>query len=153
LSPADDASREPPHPLATARSYVAAGLSVIPVRTDGSKAPAITGWRAYSERRPTEGELRSWFASGAAGIGIPGGPASGNLVVFDFETPDSFRRWCDALDGDMTAALASSPVVCTPGGGRHIYLRLAAPAKGCKLARTTEGKTVVEVRGSQHYVV
>ena len=31
--------------LAIARQYVAQGISVIPVKSDGTKSPAIGGWR------------------------------------------------------------------------------------------------------------
>src|SRR5262245_47251873 len=87
-------------PLTAARIYVAAGLSVSPVRTDGSKAPRFPQWRTYSERPPTEQELHGWFASDTAGIGVTGGPASGNLVVFDFETWSAFSRWEGLLSGE-----------------------------------------------------
>jgi len=43
----------------TAKRYVDAGLSVIPVRADGSKAPAIGSWKQFQERRPTAEELLS----------------------------------------------------------------------------------------------
>jgi putative DNA primase/helicase len=137
-----------------ARRHVAAGLSVIPVRGDGSKAAAVAGWREFSDRRPTEAELAAWFRYPARhGIGIPGGPASGNLVVLDFEVLGAFLRWGQALRDDERAALAGSPVICTPKGGRHVYVRTVEPVKGCKLARTAAGETVIETRGCQHYVV
>src|SRR5262245_52437377 len=80
--------------LAAARAYVAVGVSVFPVRTDGSKAPCFQGWREYAERRATDRELQRWFPRpGATGIGITGGAASGNLAVFDFETWSAFTRW------------------------------------------------------------
>ena len=55
--------------LETARQLVAAGVSVIPIRDDGSKTPAgrllplddqdtsKTTWRPYQERLATEKEL------------------------------------------------------------------------------------------------
>src|SRR5262245_5560742 len=49
--------------------------------------------------------------------------------------------------------MARCPVVRTPGGGAHLYLRLAEPTKGYKLAKTAAGKCLIEVRGRQHYVV
>jgi hypothetical protein len=140
--------------LAVARQFVAVGLSVFPVKTNGSKEPAISGWRAYAARRPADWELRSWFnVAGRHGIAIAGGPASGNLVVFDFETFDGFSRWCRSLDDRERAALAGSPVVRAPRGGRHVYVRAVEPVRGCKLARTTAGETLIETRGCQHYVV
>jgi len=72
--------------LAVAKSYIALGLSIIPVKADGSKTPAEHGWREFTTRLPTDTELQGWFGTqGHCGIGIPGGPASGNLVVLDFK--------------------------------------------------------------------
>jgi hypothetical protein len=40
------------------------GLSTIPIKTDGSKAPAIPEWKPYQQRLPDERELREWFGNG-----------------------------------------------------------------------------------------
>lgn len=140
--------------LGTARCYLAAGLSVFPVKVNGTKEPAFGGWRAYGERKPADWELRTWFQhQGKFGIGIPGGSASGNLVVLDFEAIEPFQEWGRSLDKVERAALAGSPVIRTPKGGRHVYVRCTGPVKGCKLARMATGETLIETRGCQHYVV
>jgi len=140
--------------LGAARVYLALSLSVIPVRTDGSKSPRIVGWREFSDRRPTGTELRDWFASpGTAGIGITGGVASGNLVVLDFEARSAFDRWGERLTEDEHVHLARSPVVRTPGGGVHVYVRLPEPVPGARYARTAAGKCLIETRGLGHFVV
>ena len=140
--------------LATALAYLSAGLSVIPVKTDGSKAPLFLGWREFSDRLPTTAELSQWFGNGRqVGIGIPGGPASGNLIVFDFEARLPFDRWCTNLTAAERIALAGSPVVYTPSGGLHIYLRTTEPVKGCKFARDAAGRCLIETRGDGHFVV
>jgi hypothetical protein len=140
--------------LAAARRYVAAGLSVIPVRLDGSKAPALDGWREFSERRPTAAELVDWFAEPVRhGIGIPGGPASGNLIVFDFEARRAFDRWGQSLCPMDRAGLCGSPVVFTPSNGVHVYVRTVEPVRGAKYARTAAGKCLIETRGNGHQVV
>jgi len=139
--------------FALALSYLAAGLSVIPVRTDGSKAPRIPDWRVFSDRRPTASELREWFACSSAGIGILGGPASGNLVVFDFEEWVAFQSWGDRLSGDDRSLLASCPVVRTPSGGAHVYCRLAEPVRGARYAKDAVGECLIETRGDGQFVV
>src|SRR4051794_19569261 len=61
-------------PLDAALAYRELGLSTIPVKTDGSKAPAISGWREYAERQPTVEELYVWHADPTRyGIGVTGG--------------------------------------------------------------------------------
>jgi hypothetical protein len=143
--------------LDTARRYVAAGLSVIPIRTDGSKAPKLAGWRTYSDRQPTDEELVAWFGGPEpVGIGVVAGPASGNLVVLDFECKhdrSAFAEWLTGLDPALAGPLALCPIVRTPSGGRHVWVRLPAAAPGGKLARYSKGTTKVEIRGQGHQVL
>ncbi|MBA4191979.1 MAG: hypothetical protein C0467_28705 [Planctomycetaceae bacterium] len=136
-----------------AHRYLAAGLSVIPVSLDGSKAPAFAGWREYSEQRPTTEQVDRWFRAGRYGIGIPCGPASGHLVVLDFETRKAFDDWCSFLTPEDKNCLIGSPVVATPKDGVHVYVRLEESVKGTKYARTAEGACLIETRGNGHQVV
>jgi putative DNA primase/helicase len=140
--------------LRTASTLLARGLSPIPIRTDGSKAPLIDGWREFSDRLPTAQELRHWFrVPGRAGVGVTGGTASGNLVVFDFERWDVFTRWGGLLTLEEREHLARCPVVATPKGGAHVYCRLLEPVKGARYARDADGVCLIETRGEGHYVL
>ncbi|MCI0701616.1 MAG: bifunctional DNA primase/polymerase [Planctomycetia bacterium] len=140
--------------FAVATAYRDLGVSTFPVKTDGSKEPAFAGWREYAERLPTLDELKRWHSRpNRHGIGVAGGVASGNLAVFDFETWAAFIHWGGSLAAVDREHLARCPVIGTPGGGAHVYVRLVEPMKGCKLARTVAGETLIEIRGCQHYVV
>jgi putative DNA primase/helicase len=75
--------------LIEARRLRDAGLSIIPVRTDGSKAPALP-WKAYQSRLPTEAELREWFGHPGYGLAIVCGAISDNLEIIDFDASDLF---------------------------------------------------------------
>jgi putative DNA primase/helicase len=141
-----------------ARKYVAAGVSVIPVQADGSKAPLLAGWREYAKRLPTDAELVTWFGGDRkVGIGVVMGAASGNLVVLDFECKggrDAYSEWLADLDKPLADAIAVCPVVRTPSGGRHVWVRLPQSVPGGKLARYAgKGETKVEVRGEGHQVL
>lgn len=148
--------------LESARALVAAGLSVIPIRRDGSKAPALPGGHDVlnRRRRATADELADWFGGGSpAGIGVQCGAASGRLVVLDFETRAAFDKWAARVNEAAPGCLDGLPMVETPGGGRHVYYRSpggAAPA-GAKLAYRRDGEggleLVAETRGEGHYVV
>ncbi|MFO0806051.1 MAG: bifunctional DNA primase/polymerase [Gemmataceae bacterium] len=145
--------------LETARRYLAAGLSVIPVRADGSKAPAEPKWDRFAEMIASDRELQRWFGGGRLmGIGIAGGKASGNLAVLDFETTDSYIDWRRIVPADTADALSECPVVRTPSGGFHVWVRLTECTAGTVLARRpdpedpTKGKVLVEVRGDGHQV-
>jgi len=108
--------------LSIARWYVSQGLSVIPVKADGSKSPSINGWRKYSNELPTDETLVEWFGgTKIVGIGVPCGPASGNLVVLDFEHvgESAYFEWIQRLPDDLRKFAESLPTVVTPSGGRH----------------------------------
>lgn len=144
--------------LDAARRYVAAGLSVIPVRADGSKAPALrTGEvEQYRERFATEEELLHWFApERAVGVAIVCGKISGNLAVLDFETAHAWERWLErAMTTKAAGLIATLPIVKTPKGGRHLYCRIGEGwVAGGKLAMRSKNETLIEVRGQGHYVL
>lgn len=141
--------------LEIARAYVARGLSVIPIKTDGTKSPKLSGWREFTRRLPTDAELAQWFSQ-EAGIGVVPGPASGNLVVLDFECKydrPAWEEWLSGLPFQLKAVLTDFPVVRTPSGGRHVWIRLAEPEAGGRLSRYANGTTKVEVRGEGHQVL
>lgn len=156
----------PPSLLDVAGGYVAAGLSVIPVRPDGTKSPAVAAWKQYMRRTPTEEELREWFAEPGSGIAIVCGAVSGNLEVLDFEAVELFDAWEADLLARRSPLLGKLPIVATPKPGRHVYYRLPFPPEGSrKLARrppTPEERaanpkcravTLVETKGEGGYVL
>ena len=91
-----------------ARRYVRNGLSVIPVRADGSKAPALAKGEVeqYRERFPTDAELQEWFAPHrAVGVAVVCGKQSGNLAVLDIESEPWWRAWLARVSDTPFAAL------------------------------------------------
>lgn len=144
--------------LEAARRYVAAGLSVIPVRADGSKAPKLSRGEVeqYRERMPTDAELQKWFSPDLpVGLAVVCGKISGNLAVLDFESQAAWERWRDrTVSLGVSHLYAAFPLVRTPKGGRHLYCRIREGwAPGAKLARVAERETLIEVRGQGHYVL
>jgi putative DNA primase/helicase len=55
--------------LQAAIDFYDAGISVIPAKDDGTKAP-IGNWAKYQVERATLEQLADWFGSGHTGIGI-----------------------------------------------------------------------------------
>lgn len=142
--------------LSIARWYIERGLSVIPIKADGSKSPSFTGWRKFSNERPDDDQLQKWFGqSGLIGIGIPAGPASGNLVILDFEHAgnSAYFEWIQRLPDDLRKFAEQLPTSTTPSGGKHLYIRLEESQPGAKLARYAGGKTKIEIRGEGHQVL
>ena len=143
--------------LTAAFDYLRAGLSVIPVRADGSKAPAVPSWTQFQERQMTYDEARRCFTPGL-GIAVIGGDVSGNLEILDFDEPDLFEGWSRLVrstdDADLLNRLA---VAETPSGGHHAYYRFrrsAADAPGnTKLAANEDLSTRIETRGGGGYAI
>ena len=68
--------------MATATEYRDSGISIIPLKLDGSKKPAISSWEPFQKRFATDTELSNLFSQ-PHGIGIVTGTVSGGLEVID----------------------------------------------------------------------
>ena len=134
----------------TALEYSHAGLSVIPIKPDGSKRPALSKWERFQTESPSEAEIRSWWKDGTKGFAIIGGAASGNLECIDFDRGDLFTPWCDLVETQAPGLVARLCVVRTPRdpAGFHIRYRcrvveIAGNTKLCKHLEPTQ------IRGSR----
>jgi putative DNA primase/helicase len=127
---------------------------VIPVRLDGSKAPAAKSWTEYQERIATPEEIESWFER-PFGIGIVAGFVSGGLEILDFDLGELFWPWFDLVPG----VAGKLPVVETPSDGYHVFYRCEKVGGNCKIATDAKAandkqkKTLIETRGQGGYVV
>jgi hypothetical protein len=147
-----------PDLLELARAYVRAGLSVIPVKADGSKSPAVLSWKQFQARRPTDEELSRWFAGadGAVGIAVICGGVSGNLTVIDFDDAVTFDRWAVEVERDRPGWLQRFALARTPSGGAHLYFRGERVVGNRKLAsdpQRPDHPTLIETRGFGGYVL
>lgn len=82
-----------PDILTAALAWAESGFSIIPIRADGSKAPAVKSWKPYQQERADEDDLRQWFAQGNAGVAVIGGGISRNLEVVDFDDVSVFPAY------------------------------------------------------------
>jgi len=132
------------------------GITVVPVREDGSKRPDLTAWAEYQTRKPTRDELRGWFGQyERTGLGWLTGAASGNLECIDFDDVaafDEFVELASKLDADPVIRLLSSYRERTPKG-LHLFYRCAAVEGNQKLARAEDGTVRIETRGEGGFVV
>jgi bifunctional DNA primase/polymerase-like protein len=138
-----------------ARRLVASGLSVVPVRLDGSKAAAIP-WKPYQHRHPTPAELSQWLRY-PLGLAVIAGSVSGNVEILDFDAPEVFALWCAMVEEHCPGLLKRLPMVVTPRAGRHCYFRCPVIAGNRKLAQRlgADGRpeTLIETRGEGGYAI
>ena len=75
--------------------YIAAGLSILPVKCDGSKGPTGDKWSPLTTRILTPAEVEKHWGNGNGerGIGIIGGAISGNLERIDFDDENAYCDW------------------------------------------------------------
>lgn len=142
----------------TALSAHQAGINVIPVHADGSKRPALAGWRVYQQRQVTSGELERWFCASERGIAVVTGEVSGNLEALDIDSPATYQAWLARVqENDLLRVLyeriARGYLEATPAGGRHLLYRCATIGRNLALARkplmeSRRYSTLIETRGT-----
>lgn len=162
-----------------AEAYLASGLSLIPIRADGTKMPAFErlprrwcpktrrdkrGWGVYREHPPTVAELERWFLDDwyhdECGMAILGGAVSGNLEILDLDNWGVVEPWERLVKKQAPGLLAKLVRVRTPRPGMHCYYRCEIIAGSDKLARVPEKdaktgkvkpKTIIETKGEGGY--
>jgi hypothetical protein len=129
-------------PIDVARRCVGAGISVIPVARDGTKAPAWellprvadekTGrlhpsWNPFREAAPDREQVRAWWGGGdPPGIAaLPGNLSGLELIDFDREAAELFPAWRDLVEIERPGLVDRLCVVRTPRrpAGYHVWLR------------------------------
>ncbi|MEU1421500.1 bifunctional DNA primase/polymerase [Kitasatospora sp. NPDC005751] len=137
----------------TARELHDAGLCVLPIKADGSKAPSLSTWTPYKIHRSTPEEHDRWFrADRNSGVAVVYGAVSGGVEMIEFEGHAVEDGMLEAVTDIMEAsglgpewdALSTGWVTRSPSGGLHLRVRVAgAPVPGntklaSRLAREDE---------------
>ena len=130
-----------------ALTYLRAGLVPIPLRLDGSRKTTLQRWKPYQTERPSQEQVRDWFAQ-PAGIGIVLGIVSGGAECIDFDDPAPFGPIYDSLPTDLHKRLA---VYETPKGF-HVYYRCEEVFGGVHLAMRRDNSIRIETRGQGNMV-
>lgn len=131
---------------AVARELHDAGLCVLPVRADGTKAPDVRSWIQYKVNRSTPADHDQWFGDGKrTGIGVVTGAVSGNIELIEFEGLAVQEGILDALTelandsglGDLWQAVTTGWADRSPSGGVHykVVVKGRPAAANKKLAR------------------
>ena len=146
--------------LSIANAYVKGGLTIIPLRVDGTKQPKIKFAHCFEVGHPWY-LAKHWFTSkgNPSGIAILCGQTSANLEVIDFdrECGRIFPLWQHTVEAKCPGLLPRLPIIATPKDGRHVYYRCELIEGNQKLAQAEnekgEKETLIETRGQGGYVV
>lgn len=150
-------------PLEAALAWQAAGVSVVPARNDGTKAP-LGVWKQYQHTVADTEQLHTWFDGGHPGIGVICGTVSGGLEMLELEgravdlVTDLAQLMTDNGLAALWGRLNTGYLEQSPSGGLHWFYRVIdGPARpNTKLARRqTAGviEVLAETRGEGGFVV
>lgn len=141
--------------LATALDVHAAGLSPLPIRADGTKAPALPHWRELMTQPADIDAIISWYAAHPDwGLGVACGYGHLEMLEFEGRAMDRLNDAQDAIRAAGIDAVWNSIwegwSEQSPSGGIHLMYRLAdAEVPGnMKIARAADGLVLVETRGA-----
>lgn len=105
-------------PLEAALAYLAMGWAVVPAAERGKRP--IVRWQAFQAARPSEAQVREWWARWPqANVSVVTGEGSG-LVVLDVDRQHDGEQSLKALE-DRHGVLPTTVEAMTGGGGRHVY--------------------------------
>lgn len=143
----------------TAHALIDADISIIPVKADGTKAPALP-WKPYTQQRADHDTATAWFTDTTYGLGIITGSISNNLLMVEIEG-DHISLLPELVDtahasglSDLWQTVSTGWVEQSPSGGMHWLIRTTNPPQGNqKLARAEDGTVIAETRGEGGYVV
>jgi len=151
---------------AKASEALAHGLSVLPIRADGSKKTTLVSWKQCQKKLPSAGDIDAWF-SGEVGLGIVTGKVSKNLECLDFDDSEIYERYCKrAVEWGIQGLLEKvrawyherSP------DGHHLLYYCDIAERSQKLARRpidpgeasaprSDSKVLIETRGEGAYFI
>lgn len=144
-------------------------IQPLPVRADGTKRPAISGW---PDAAPTSEDLHHWFDPHSGlhrALGVLTGRRSGNIELLEIEgeyahhAAELASTAADSGLGELWARISTGWLQRSPTGGLHwIYRLQGADVPGnTKLAQdvttaadgTARYPTIAETRGTGGYFV
>lgn len=118
---------------ASAREMHDAGLCLLPIKADGSKAADVRSWTPYKVNRSTTTEHDEWFdGRRPRGIAVVYGAVSGNVEMVEFEGHAVAEGILDEVTEIMEASglgeewrsVLNGWATESPSGGRHFRVRV-----------------------------
>ena len=132
------------------------GISIVPPRNDGTKAP-LGRWQTYQEQWPTLDEITQWYTdTNITGIGVVCGQVSGNLECIDFDRKEAYKEFVELAQlaglSELVKRIEDGYLESTPKG-MHWLWRCSEISHNVKLANNDQDETLIETRGEGGYVI
>lgn len=138
-----------------AQQALQAGLSTVPPKMDGTKAPIGT-WKQYQRVTPSQADIDGWYSNGQTGVGLVCGAVSGGLECLDFDTREAWQQYKDAAKEcglmPLLNRVANGYAEQTPNG-LHLLYKCSEIAGNKKLAQAASKKTIIETRGEGCFII
>lgn len=133
-----------------------AGLCVVPPKEDGTKAP-VSVWKEFQTQRPSRDRIENYYAKDRHGIGLLGGPVSGELEVIDIESRAIYDKARSLLAdeglSDVVDDIEVGYMESCPRGGVHWMWKTAKAGGNRKVALTPDRQTMIEIKGSGGFII
>jgi hypothetical protein len=119
--------------------------SVIPIRFR-DKRPEVKAWQPYTERLPTQDEVRLWFPDRLHNLAVLTGIRG--LTVIDFDNMERYLFWVlyAKKQGGYAELVSKITLRVRTGRGVHVYIRLPYEEQN----RHLEG---IDIKGRGGYVL
>jgi putative DNA primase/helicase len=145
------------------------GLSPVPPREDGTKAPLpdLRGddgeptWMPYQTTPASREHVEKWYRGRGRGVGLALGP--GGSECFDFDSGDTYREYIDLAHqvglGELLERVRAGYEETSPGGGIHWLYRCEVVEGSTKLAERPDAenpskrKTLIETKGQGGFII
>jgi hypothetical protein len=143
------------------------GLSVVPPKEDGGKAPD-GDWKLYQRERANETVLNGWYSNGRTGLGLVCGVASGNLEALEFDDLPTYQEYKQLAIasglGDLVERIEAGYSEQSSSTGIHWLYRCSEIGGNTKLARRPKlpeemthpedkVKVLIEIRGEDGFII
>lgn len=148
---------------ATVRAALKAGISIVPPKEDGTKAP-FGAWKQFQKEQAPSEQFNAWYGP-RTGVGFVCGAVSGGLELLELDADfyAEFKATAEGVGlGPLLARIEGGYLERTPGGGWHLLYRCSEVRGNTKLAQRpgppdAKGRPTVDVlietRGEGGYVV
>lgn len=132
------------------------GISIVPPKQNGSKAP-LGSWKKYQSEIAERMIIEGWYQGSLfSGLGVVCGQVSGNLEWIDFDSKEIYQLYKDLAQtsglGNIVKRIENGYLEYTPNGVHWPYY-CEKISGNKKLAKNKDKKSIIETRGEGGFII